>query len=148
MGSAEHRGQGDRSPGVEETGSRAQDLLHKPVWELSDEELAEVGEYLRAQSRARNQLDLEAEAASEKFRLIIQEIEGLSETQFEIRCKDIARRHRVSVSLLRKWWRQLHEETSQWKASSGRKVVDLPRENGHPFTPRIDVMQPAHTRLA
>jgi broad specificity phosphatase PhoE len=28
------------------------------------------------------------------------------------------------------------------------RILDLPRENGHPFTPRIDVMQPAHTRLA
>ena len=53
----------------------------------------------------------EAAAASEKFRRIIEEIAELPENQFEIRCKEIAKGHGVSVCLLRKWWRELHQIT-------------------------------------
>ena len=119
-------GEAGRSPSG---GGNGQGLLERPISELSDEELAaakrEIKRNLELQKAAE---DAEAAAASEKFRMIIAEIEDLPENQFEIRSKEIARRYGVGVALLRKWWRQLHQVTGELKPGGGRRV-ELPLDD-------------------
>jgi transposase-like protein len=114
-------------------GSNGQGLLERPISELSDEELAKAKEEIQAGVELLEAAGPEAAAASEKFRRIIEEIEYLPENQFEIRSKEIARRHGVSVSLLRKWWRQLHQVTGESKPGGGRRV-ELPLDDPWPLT--------------
>ena len=106
-------------------GGNGHGLLERPVAELTDEELATAKEEIRDGLNLQEAAGAEAAAASEKFRRIIDEIDSLPENQFEIRSREIARRHSVSVSLLRKWWRQLHEVTGESKPGGGRRV-ELP----------------------
>ncbi len=97
-------------------------VLSRPISELSDQDLSalkqKVGEQLRLQETAGH----EAAAASEKFKRIIEEIEGLDENQFELRSREIAKRHEVNVSLLRKWWRQLHQVEREGRSGGGKRV--------------------------
>ena len=92
-------------------GGNGQGILERPISELSDEELARAKEEIREELKLQEAAGAEAAAASEKFRRIIEEIAELPENQFEIRCKEIAKGHGVSVCLLRKWWRELHQIT-------------------------------------
>ena len=112
-------------------GGNGKGILERPISELSDEELAKAKEEIREGLKLQEAAGAEAAAASEKFRRIIEEIEALPENQFELRCKDIAKGHGVSVSLLRKWWRQLHQITTESKPGSGRRV-ELPLDNPWP----------------
>ena len=114
-------------------GGNGKAILERPISELSDEELAKAKEEIQAGLELQETAGPEAAAASEKFRRIIEEIEALPESQFEIRSKEIARRHGVSVALLRKWWRQLHQVTGESKPGGGRRV-ELPLDDPWPLT--------------
>ena len=116
---------GDSSNRQGTSGGNGHGLLERPVAELTDEELAKAREEIRDGLNLQETTGAEAAAASEKFRRIIDEIDSLPENQFEIRSREIARRHGVSVSLLRKWWKQLHEVAGESKAGGGRRV-ELP----------------------
>ena len=113
-------------------GGNGKGILERPISELSNEELAKAKEEIQVSLELQETAGLEAAAASEKFRKIIEEIEALPENQFEIRSKEIARRHGVSVSLLRKWWRQLHQITGESKPGGGRRV-ELPLDDPWPL---------------
>jgi hypothetical protein len=106
-----HSHQGAAPESSSSGGGNGKGILERPISELSNEELAKAKEEIQVSLELQETAGLEAAAASEKFRKIIEEIEALPENQFEIRSKEIARRHGVSVSLLRKWWRQLHQIT-------------------------------------
>jgi hypothetical protein len=108
-------------------GGNGQALLERPIRELTDDELARAKEAIRDTAKLKGSAWSEAEAASARFQKIIEEIETLPENEFEIRSKDIAKRNGVSVALLRKWWRQMHQETTEWKSGGGRRV-ELPAE--------------------
>ena len=112
-------------------GGNGKAILERPIAELSDEELAKAKEEIRDGLKLGEAAGAEAAAASEKFRRIIEEIESLPENQFEIRSKEIAKRHGVGVSFLRKWWRQLHQVTGESKPGGGRRV-ELPLDDPWP----------------
>ena len=114
-------------------GGNGKGVLERPINELSDEELSKAKEEIRDGLELQETAGPEAAAASEKFRRIIEEIEALPESQFEIRSREIARRHGVSVALLRKWWRQLHQVTGESKPGGGRRV-ELPLDDPWPLT--------------
>jgi putative DNA primase/helicase len=107
-------------------------VLDRPIAELTDEELLRAKEEIRDSLKLQGLAGAEAAAASEKFRAIIEEIEGLPENQFEIRSREIARRHGVSVALLRKWWRQLRQETFESKPGGGKRL-ELPDDDPWPL---------------
>jgi putative DNA primase/helicase len=100
--------------------------------ELTDDELIRAKEKIRDSLKLQGQAGSEAAAASEKFRAIIEEIESLPENQFEIRSREIARRNGVSVALLRKWWRQLRQETCESKPGGGKRL-ELPDDDPWPL---------------
>jgi putative DNA primase/helicase len=106
-------------------------LLDRPIAELTDEELVQAKEGIRDSLKIQGLAGTEAAAASEKFLVIIEEIGGLPENQFEIRSRQIARRHGVSVALLRKWWRQLRQEACESKPGGGRRL-ELPEDEAWP----------------
>ena len=113
-------------------GGNGHGLLDRPVAELTTEELAAAKQEIRLNLELQEACGgAEAAAASEKFRRIIAEIEDLPENQFEIRSKDIAKRHGVSASLLRKWWRQLHQALVETRPGGGKRV-ELPLEDPWP----------------
>lgn len=107
------------------------EVLSRPISELTDEELAKARQDAQERLVARETAGAEAMAASEKFKRIIEEIEGLDENQLELRSREIARRHEVSVSLLRKWWRQLHQVERESRPGSGKRV-ELPTDDAWP----------------
>jgi putative DNA primase/helicase len=127
-----HSHQGAAPESSSSGGGNGKGILERPVSELSNEELAKAKEEIQVSLELQETAGLEAAAASEKFRKIIEEIEALPENQFEIRSKEIARRHGVSVSLLRKWWRQLHQITGESKPGGGRRV-ELPLDDPWPL---------------
>ena len=106
-------------------------VLSRSICELTDEELAKAKQDVQERLVDREGAGAKAAAASEKFNKIIEEIEGLDENQFEIRSREIARRHEVSVSLLRKWWRQLHLVERESRPGGGKRV-ELPTEDAWP----------------
>ena len=103
-------------------GGNGQGILSRPLAELSDEELARAKQEVQAGLPGQEAGGGQAQAASEKFRRIIEEIEVLEENQFELRSREIARQHGVSVSVLRKWWRQLHEVERESRPGGGKRV--------------------------
>ena len=133
MSSTDSNGPGGTSGRVPSGGGNGQGLLERPISELTDEELAavkiEIKRDLELQERAGG---AEAAAASEKFRRIIAEIDDLAENEFEIRIKEIAKRHGVSTALLRKWWRQLHQSLGEQRPGGGRRV-EMPQEDPWPL---------------
>ena len=112
-------------------GGNGHGLLERPIAELSDEELAKAKEEIQDGLNLQETAGAEAAAASEKFRKIIEEIDSLPENQFEIRSREIAKRHSVSVSFLRKWWRQLHQVESESRPGCGKRV-ELPLDEPWP----------------
>lgn len=95
-------------------GSNGQGLLNRPISELTNEEFAAVKIEIRRSLELQEACGgAEAAAANEKFQRIIAEIEDLKENEFELRLKEIAKRHGVSAGLLRKWWRQLHQSLNE-----------------------------------
>ena len=112
-------------------GGNGRGMLDRPISALSDTELAGVKEDLVDRLRLRETIGEEAAAASEKFRRIIEEIEPLPENEFEIRCKDIAKRNGVNASLLRKWWRQLHQISCESRQGGGKRL-ELPVDDPWP----------------
>ena len=112
-------------------GGNGRGMLDRPISALSDTELAGVKEDLADRLRLRETIGEEAAAASEKFRRIIEEIEPLPENEFEIRCKDIAKRNGVNASLLRKWWRQLHQISCESRQGGGKRL-ELPVDDPWP----------------
>ncbi|MGA2765107.1 MAG: DUF3631 domain-containing protein [Spirochaetia bacterium] len=112
-------------------GGSGQEPLTRPLAELSDEELAKAKREVHAGLARQKASGAEAEAASEKFRRIIEEIEGLAENQFELRSREIARQHGVSVSVLRRWWKQLHQVERESRPGGGKRV-ELTMEDAWP----------------
>jgi putative DNA primase/helicase len=123
--------QGEAPGPSSQKGGNGQGILDRPISELSNEELAKAKEEIREGLKLQEAAGAEAAAASEKFRRIIEEIAALPENQFEIRCKEIAKGHGVSVALLRKWWRELHQITTEHKPGGGRRV-ELPLDDPWP----------------
>ena len=113
-------------------GSNGQGLLNRPISELTNEEFAAVKIEIRRSLELQEACGgAEAAAANEKFQRIIAEIEDLKENEFELRLKEIAKRHGVSAGLLRKWWRQLHQSLNETRPGGGKKV-ELPLEDPWP----------------
>ena len=124
----------DRSDGAGEVpdgGGNGHGVLDRPISELSDTELASAKTELSRRTDRKDSMDEEAVAAAEKFQRIIEEIESLAENEFEIRCREIARRNGVSAGLLRKWWRQLHQVSAEARPGGGRRL-ELPTDDPWP----------------
>ena len=112
-------------------GGNGHGVLDRPIIELTDAELSAAREELSDRLKLRAEIGEEAAAASEKFRRIIEEIESLSENEFELRCKDIAKKYGVSAALLRKWWRQLHQVAGESRPGGGKRL-ELPVDDPWP----------------
>ena len=112
-------------------GGNGHGVLDRPIRDLSDAELASAKTELSRRTDCKDSLDEEAVAAAEKFQRIIEEIESLAENEFEIRCREIARRNGVSAGFLRKWWRQLHQVAAEARPGGGRRL-ELPTDDPWP----------------